>query len=165
MNTPAHRSRAASGCTPRRAEAPGREPLAAGILKKGLTRLPGAARRFPACCWGIQITGRSWWQCSGGWSSACVTMATWSQASSAASENLHPFMPSQGLTRGGGGREASQDRVSPHSRSSLYSGAPPAGVPRVQARRCGGRGRGAACGAASLLPRDPWSCRRPRLSL
>lgn len=64
-------------------------------------------------------------------------------------------MPSQGLTRGGGGREASQDRVSPHSRSSLYSGAPPAGVPRVQARRCGGRGRGAACGGGFPAPQGP----------
>lgn len=84
-------------------------------------------------------------------------MATWSQPSSAASENLHPFMPSQELTRWGPGR--------PHKTVFVPTACPSstAGlrwVSRVSKHVIGGKGGERAAplpGVAALLPGDPSS--------
>lgn len=93
-------------------------------------------------------------------------MATWSQASSAASENLHPCMASWELTLGVGGPGGLRRRCfSPHPppRAGLLGRGPM----RLSASLQGVAGRVGAMlpGAASRLPRDPSSSRYLRLSL
>lgn len=161
MNTRTRGSRPAEQVHPGRGRDAQERAPAAGIVKKSLTRLPGAARRFPTRCWGIQITGRSRWQCCGGWCSDCVTMATWSQASSAASENLHPCMASRELTLGVGApgslrrRCCSPNRVLPLERGSS------AGVPCIPACHCRGRQGGQARCSRVRLPGSPGTPRAP----